>query len=163
MWARTSAIGHSLPKRLRAVSRSSCWSSVSVKSIRGGPRSSGAQDHGAGRRKPAAGAVDATDLGARYLAAAGLAPQLARGLDEQEHAAHARVTRRQPATIGVGRQRAADPQLAVLDERPAVTLLAEAEALDREEHHRGERVGALEEVDLGGSDTDAVEAETTGL
>ena len=57
------------------------------------------------------------DLGVGDLAAVGLAAQLLDRLDEQEHAAHAGVAGRQPAAVGVGRQRAADAQLAVLDER----------------------------------------------
>src|ERR1700694_17259 len=62
-----------------------------------------AEEHRARRREPAAGAVAPTDRGIGDLAVAGLAPQLADGLDEQEHAPHARMARRQTSAVGVGR------------------------------------------------------------
>ena len=43
---------------------------------------------------------------------------------------------REAAAVGVGRQRAAEAQLAVVDERAAFALLAEAERLERLQHHR---------------------------
>ncbi len=59
----------------------------------------------------------------------GLAPELTGRFDEQEHAAHARVAVREAAAVGVRRERAAEAELAVLDERTAFAGLAEARAL----------------------------------
>ena len=64
------------------------------------------------------------------LTAVRLAAQLPCRLHEQEHAAHAGVAVREAAAVGVRRQRAAEPQLAVVDERAALTPLAEAERLE---------------------------------
>src|SRR5689334_9717016 len=94
-----------------------------------------AEQDGAGGGEPSAGAVDAADLGIGDLALTRLAAELPHGLDEQEHAAHARVAARQTAAVGVRGQRATDAQLAVLDERTALALLAEPEGLEREQHH----------------------------
>ena len=99
-----------------------------------------AEDDGARRREPAAGAVHAAELGVLDLPAVRLAAELARGFDEQEHAAHAGVAVREAAAVGVGGQRAAEAQLAVGDERAALALLAEAERLEGRQHHGRERV-----------------------
>ena len=79
-----------------------------------------------------------------------LAPQLAGGFHEQEHAAHAGMAVREAAAVGVRGQRAVEPHAAVGDERPAFALLAEAEPLERLQHHRRERVVDLADVDLFG-------------
>ena len=66
---------------------------------------------------------------------------------------------REPAAVGVRRQRAADAQLAVLDERAALALAAEPERLEREQHHRRERVVDLADVDVVGRDAGPLERE----
>ena len=59
-----------------------------------------------------------------------LAPELLDRLNEQEHPPHAGLAGGQAAAVGVGRERAADAEPAVLDEGAALALLAEAEALE---------------------------------
>src|SRR3954447_19418974 len=66
---------------------------------------------------------------------------------------------RESAAIGVGRQRAADASRAAGNEGSAFALLAEAERLDREQHHRRERVVDLAAVDVVGRDARAFERE----
>ena len=61
-----------------------------------------------------------------HLAGAALAAQLLGRLDDEEDAAHARVVRRQAAAVEVHRQRAAEADAAVADERAALADLAEA-------------------------------------
>src|SRR5262245_28943900 len=94
-------------------------------------RSVGAEEHGAGGGEPAAGRVHARDLGVLDLTTGRLTPELADGLDHEEHAAHARVAGREPAAVGVGGQRAPDPELPVRHELAAFTLAAEPEGLER--------------------------------
>ncbi len=89
----------------------------------------------------------------------GLAPQLTGRLDEQEHAAHAGMAMGQAAAVGVGGKRAAEPELAVLDERAAFAGPAEAERLEAREHHVGEGVVDLAGVDVGGLDAGPLERE----
>ena len=89
----------------------------------------------------------------------GLAAQLPDGLHEQEHAAHAGVAVREAAAVGVGGQRAAEAHAAVGDERAAFALLAEAEPLERLQHHRRERVVDLADVDLFGRHARPLERE----
>ena len=57
-----------------------------------------------------------------------------------------------PAAVGVGGQRPAHPQRAVLDEGAALALLAEAEALQGEQDGQGEGVVDLDHVDVVGGD-----------
>ena len=73
--------------------------------------------------------------------------------------AHARVAGREPAAVGVGGQRAADAELAVLDERAALAAAAEPERLERQQHHRRERVVDLADVDVGRGDAGPLERE----
>ena len=84
------------------------------------------------------GTVRDRDLGVGDLALAALAPQLAHRLDEQEHPVHAGVRVREPAAVRVHRQRAARAELAVLDERAALALGAEAEVLEVQQRGDGE-------------------------
>ena len=62
--------------------------------------------------------------------------------------AHARVVRRQPAAVGVHRQRAAERIRPSLDERAALADLAEAEVLERRQHGDRERVVDHAQVDV---------------
>src|SRR4029079_2618204 len=112
-------------------------------------RGSGAEDDRARGGEPATRAVDARELRVLDLASVRLAPKLARRLDEQEHAAHAGMAVRQPAAVGVRRQRSPEAELAVLDEGAAFARLAEPERLDAGQHHVGERVLDLTGVDVG--------------
>src|SRR3546814_6469496 len=73
------------------------------------------------------------DRGAGHLALAALAAKLPHRLDGGEDPEHARMRERQPAAVGVERQRAAGPQPAVADEAPALALRAE-----RSEEHTSE-------------------------
>jgi hypothetical protein len=54
-----------------------------------------------------------------------------------------RVAGLQAAAVGVRRERAADSQPSILDERAALALRAEAEVLERDEQHVGEGVVEL--------------------
>ena len=65
---------------------------------------------------------------------------------------------RPPPSVLVG---SAPPsaQLAVLDERAAFALLAEAERLERQQHHRRERVVDLADVDVVGRHAGPLERE----
>ena len=63
-----------------------------------------------------------------------------------------------PPSVLVG-QRAADAELAVLDERPALAVPAEAERLEGQQHHRGERVVDLADVDVGRREPGPLERE----
>ena len=65
---------------------------------------------------------------------------------------------RPPPSVLVG-QRAVEAHAAVGDERPAFALLAEAEPLERLQHHRRERVVDLADVDLFGRDARPLERE----
>ena len=65
-----------------------------------------------------------------HLGGAAFAAQLAHRLDDEEHAPHPGVTRREAAAVGVGREPAADLEATVLDEGTALTLGAEPEVLD---------------------------------
>ena len=80
-----------------------------------------------------------------------LAAQLPHRLHEQEHAVLAGVGVRQPAAVGVRRQRPTGAELAVLHERAAFTLGAEAEVLEVQQRGDGERVVAHEHVDVVGA------------
>src|SRR5687767_15069706 len=64
----------------------------------------------------------------------GLAAELPRRFQEQEHAAHARVIRAEAATVGVegGLQGAVEAEALLVHKRSAFALLAEAQVL---EHH----------------------------
>src|SRR5947209_18397666 len=86
---------------------------------------------------------------ARDLAVAALAPQLHARLVEKAVAVEA--ARRQLAAVGVDRDLAV-PGYAptALDERPAFTLLAEAERLEPGQRDEAEAVVELGHVDIGG-------------
>ena len=82
------------------------------------------------------------------LGRARLAAELADGFDDEEHAAHPRMAGREPAAVGVRRQRAVERESSVLDERAALPLRAEPEVLERDQHGDRERVVELEHVDV---------------
>ena len=111
-----------------------------------------AEDGRPRRGDPAAGGVDAGQGGVGHLAVAAFAAQLLDRLDEEEDPAHAGLARRQAPAVGVGGELAAHPQPAALDEGAPLALLAEAEALQGEQHRQGERVVDLDHVDLVGGD-----------
>ena len=82
------------------------------------------------------------------LAAVRLAAELAGRLHEQEHAAHAGMAVREAAAVGVRGQRAVEAHAAVVDERAAFALLAEAERLRTSAAPLRERVVDLADVDV---------------
>src|SRR4029079_8205607 len=97
---------------------------------------------------PIAGAED--DVVLLDLAFAALAAALDDGLAEWSHAPHV-VAGELPAA-GVRGQRATGPELAVLDERPAFALLAEAVVLQGGEDGVGVAVVQLADVAVLGAD-----------
>src|SRR5580692_3608936 len=115
------------------------------------------EDGGAGGREPAAGPVDAGQLSPADLAGPAFAPKLLDRFDEEEDAAHPGLARGEPAPIGVGGQGTANSELAVLDERPTLTLRAEPEPLQGQDHHGGEGVVDLDDVDVIGRDPGSFE------
>src|SRR5215216_6809690 len=85
------------------------------------------------RRVPverAAVAADEHEVVVRHLALAAVAARLDHALRERREPPH--VERRELAAAGVRRQRPARTELAVLDERAAFALLAEAVVLERD-------------------------------
>src|ERR1700730_6169411 len=106
------------------------------------------EDDRARGRKPAARPIDTGDLSAGHLSRAALAAELTCGFDEKEDAPHPGMAMRQTPAVGVGRKAAGETQRTVGHEWTALPLLAEAEAFDGEEHHRGERVVELADVDV---------------
>src|SRR5690606_7530250 len=117
------------------ASRSSKRISSNPVSVISSPRvrSVAPEHHGAHRAEEAAGGVHAGDASIVHLAIAGLAPQLAHGLDQQEHPPHPGVARGQPAAVRVHRQRSAGADGAGLDEGTTLADGAEPEPLEREE------------------------------
>ena len=101
--------------------------------------------------------------GVGHLPRRALAAQLAHRFDDEEHPAHAGMTGRQPAAVGVRRQRPVPAQAPALDERAALALAAEPEVLEREQHGDRERVVQLEHVDVGQRHAGALERQRTGL
>ena len=101
------------------------------------------------RRQHTARAVGDGDLRAGDLARAALAAQLPHRLDEQEHAVlPGCVYERPPPFVFVGSE-PPGPELAVLDERAALALRAEAEVLEVEQRGDREAVVAHQHVDVG--------------
>ncbi len=80
-----------------------------------------------------------------------LAAQLPRRFAQQEQAAHARMRRRESAAVGVGRERAAEPQVAAVvgTNGPPSPFGAKPEILEHDQHRVGERVVHREHVDVG--------------
>src|SRR5437868_1896675 len=99
------------------------WAPATAGRRHGSCLSSSAQD-GNGAIAHVAIAGNETDLGLLDLCLAGLASELADKLDDVVHAGHVRLGQ-QPA-VRVDRQAAAKPDVAVLNERPAFALAAEA-------------------------------------
>ena len=88
--------------------------------------------------------LDAGQLGVGHLASARASPRSCRAASTRRNSPRMPgMAGRQPAAVGVGGQRAAEPQPAALDERPALALGAEAEVLERDQHHVGEGVVEL--------------------
>src|SRR5207302_7956427 len=108
------------------------------------------EDRGAAGAEPAPGCAHACQLRVGNLTGRSreLSPQLPGRLDQQEDAPHARVAGGEAATVGVRRQLTAHAELAVGHEGAAVALLAEAQALERQEDHAGEGVVQLTYVDV---------------
>ena len=84
-----------------------------------------------------------------HLAAARLAAQLPYRLDQQEQPAHPGMAGGEAAAVGVDRQLAVPPQPALLDERAALALRAEAQVLQGHQRHVGEGVVDLGDIDVG--------------
>src|SRR3954451_23066812 len=88
-----------------------------------------AEDGGVVRLRDAAHAAVERDLGAVDLARTGLSPQLLDQLDQREQRAAGCVRARQVAAVRVGGQPPAERDAALVDERSAIALLAEAGVL----------------------------------
>ena len=115
-------------RRRRHARRRCCIAGSSVRS--GVARLLDAEQQRRSGAEPTAGAVDAGDLARPGTWRSPHSPRSCFTASTMRNMpAHARVARRQPAAVGVRRQRAADAQLAVLDERAALALAAEAERL----------------------------------
>ena len=92
------------------------------------------------------------DLRIAYLTVPRFSPELSHGLTHEEQTPHPGMGGREPATVGVGGQRASERQCAGCHERTAFALRSEPEILEAHEHGVGERVVHLERVDVGRSD-----------
>src|SRR5437588_9548981 len=90
---------------------------------------------------------DETDLGILDLRLAGLAPELADKLDNVVHAGH--VSLGQQPAVRVDRQASADPDVAVLHERPAFAFAAEAQVLELTKDDVGEAIVDFGDGDVG--------------
>ena len=89
------------------------------------------------------------DLGTVHLTRVGLAPELAHGFGDEEHAVHAGMGEGEPAAVRVHGERAARAEAALGGERAALALGAEAEILQVEQRGDGEAVVAHQHVHVG--------------
>src|SRR6218665_53736 len=97
--------------------------------------------YGAGlRAQNAAVALHQRGSGTRDLTRTAVRAQLTHRLDDAEQAVHAWMHARQPATVGVDRQRAAWSDTAIGDERAAFPFLAEAQIFQKQDGGDGEKV-----------------------
>src|SRR6218665_3640485 len=110
--------------------------------------------YGAGlRAQNAAVALHQRGSGTRDLTRTAVRAQLTHRLDDAEQAVHAWMHARQPATVGVDRQRAAWSDTAIGDERAAFPFLAEAQIFQKQDGVDGESVVQLDDIDVVGRDT----------
>ena len=104
---------------------------------------------GADARQPTARSARDGHVAVGDLRRACLVPQLAGRFDQEKDASHPRVAGRQSAAVGVEGEVAAASEMPLGDVRAALALLAEAEALEQEQHGDREAVVELHRVDFG--------------
>src|SRR5438093_11589066 len=117
------------------------------------PRSAPSQHHDAGDGAGTAHVVREAELRVLHLAAAGLAAELRHALVDHAYAARPdRVAERLEPSTRVHRDVTLERRAALLDQLPALALLAEAQVLDVRDLGPREAVVHLGEVDVLGRD-----------